>query len=145
MPQRTLPDGSVTHAIEEFDYNASGQLIEHRQNGCIHRFEYETAGLVAGYSKARSHSKNGVVIRETFQHDSVGNLTSRTDGEGNRQEYTIDAYGRVAIVRLADGSLWNFEYDGSSRLTAAVESHPGAALRAGDIGPDAAETDEPSE
>lgn len=120
-PQRTLPDGTVVQDEEELDYNPLGQLVEHRINGCVHTFEYESTGPQTGYMRSRQHTKNGVTIRETFERDAVGNLVARIDGVGNRQDYTVDAMGRVAAIRLADGSLWGFEYDGSNRLSAVVQ------------------------
>ncbi len=120
-PVRTMPDGTTRRAIETFAYNERGQLRRHEENGSVHLFDYETAGLRADYLRGRTSSKNGTVVRETMERDTVGNLTVRIDGDGNRQEYDLSALGLLVETRLPDGAVWRFEYDTANHLAVVHE------------------------
>ena len=120
-PPRTLPDGTTRQAIETFAHNERGQLRRHEQNGCVHVFDYETAGLRAGYLIRRTSSKNGTAVTETMERDTLGNLSARIDGDGNRTEYDLNALGLLLETRLPDGARWRFEHDVGNHLAVVHE------------------------
>jgi RHS repeat-associated protein len=120
-PQVTLPDGVVQNAVENFTYNGAGQLLTHVEAAGTHTFDYQPTGPAVGFLRRREHTVGTSLFREEFEHDGVGNLVARIDGVGNRTEYDVDALGRPTRVDEPDGAVWEFEYDRTGRLAAALE------------------------
>lgn len=129
-PSVTRPDGSVRRTIERFNHNAAGQLVRHRVGAQDHRFTYSMSAATRGYLRRRRHRAHGTLVEERFEHDVIGNLTARIDGEGNRTQYDVSPLGRVERTVLPGGTVWRFAYDASGRLRR-VEEPVGDAFASG--------------
>ncbi|HUP81685.1 MAG TPA: RHS repeat-associated core domain-containing protein, partial [Pirellula sp.] len=115
-------------------YDARGQLVTSSSAiGIPTKFEYNTLGLVNsttdgdGNTIANVYDSLGRIIETVLPdstpqdsrdnprfrkvYDSVGQLISETDSEGNRTENTYDAAGRRVKVRDALGGESIFAYD----------------------------------
>lgn len=120
-PKYTQPDGTIKQGIEQFHYNAAGQLLQHNVAGATHTFTYATAGFTNGYLLEHNHTGAGTTVSEQFRYDDVGNLIARIDGEGNQTTYTVNALGKVERVDVQDGASWQFHYDANNRVASILE------------------------
>jgi len=115
-PPVTQPDGSRRLTVERFQHNGRGQLLRHRVGDQDHRFAYSMAASTRGYLRRRRHRSHGYLVEERFEHDSVGNLTARIDGSGNRLRYVVSSLGHIEQAVLPGGSSWRFSFDAAGRL-----------------------------
>jgi YD repeat-containing protein len=62
-----------------------------------------------------SHSSNGITVyRETYTYNTLGQLSTRTDGANRVTTYFYDAYGRNHKIRRADNREQTTTYDYAS-------------------------------
>ena len=54
-------------------------------------------------------------------YDARGNITGVIDGNRNRTEYALDAWGRITEIRKADGSTENYAYDHAGNILRSVD------------------------
>jgi RHS repeat-associated protein len=120
-PPVTLPDGGTRRSEETFAHNAAGQVTSHEAAGAVHTFDYESAGFQRGYLRRRSHAVGEQRVTESFEHNEVGHLTAKTDGVGNRTQFTVNAWGLIDKVLLPDGAEWRYSRSLTGRVTAFEE------------------------
>ncbi|HEY3365910.1 MAG TPA: glucosaminidase domain-containing protein [Symbiobacteriaceae bacterium] len=83
--------------------------------GLVVTYGYDANNKVTQVVSRRSD--NTVVNQFTYAYDSVGNISSRTDGSGTTA-YTYDGAGRLASYRKPDTTTASYTYDGAgNRLT----------------------------
>jgi RHS repeat-associated protein len=100
-PKATLADGTIQARVEQFTYNAFGQLTE-QLTGAGHRhvFAYGAAGYANGYLTSVTWDAGGAAESQSIQYDAQGHRTAFVDGLGNRTESDFDSLDRLIAVRL---------------------------------------------
>jgi len=107
---------SAGQVIEvKFQYNEFGQLIRSiGPQGNINAYEYYTAynnPASDGYLKAITRDLNGANIGNSFEYDTVGNITVIYDGKGNKTAFTVNALNQVTATLSRLGHSVRFHYD----------------------------------
>ena len=98
----------------------NGQISEEKdQTGNVNSYEYDENGRISQASSAFDN-KNGIACdheaKEQFQHDAMGNLTSRTTAAGTENfQYTED--GLLKQHQDFMGRMTSYEYEGLSQVT----------------------------
>jgi len=140
----TDPAGRATN----YEYDASGNLIKVTDpEGKVTTFTYDTDHNITGITDARSIKTtvgydaldrvtsisrpitiNGVVVtsKSTYAYDTINLVTSVTDGEGKRVDYTTNANGNVIQITgnpldSANKAITTFTYDNKNNLTKVVD------------------------
>jgi RHS repeat-associated protein len=84
-------------------------------DGVTTQLVYDDAGRLV---ERIAVAPNGARTARRFVYDSVGNITSMTDEDGNTVELEYDAYGRPTSIRDAANGLATFEYNSAGFCTA---------------------------
>lgn len=99
--------------IEDFEYNAFGQMTAHvlPDNGSGHRrrdtMTYYSSGPQTGYLQSRVVDSGGFNLTTSYEYDSVGNVVRTIDPRGNDTLYTYNALNQLVseASRLAPGGV----------------------------------------
>ncbi len=77
-------------------YNQYGQVtrLTHPE-GNYDVYAYYASGLNNGYLQSVTSDSGGAAITNSYTYDSVGNLTSFTDGKGQASTYAVNAMNQV--------------------------------------------------
>lgn len=130
----------IRSIVEDFQYNAFGQLFSHvlPDNGAGHRrtdlYLYHTGGPQTGYlqQRIRDFGSGGVAQTTTYAHDSVGNLLSITDPRGNDSLFTYNAldqhvHSESRETSIPGGAAFrqtvDYFYDANDNLVRMCESN----------------------
>ncbi len=91
----------VASAVEDYEYNAFGQLIARVRpdNGNGHRrrdeYAYHESGSQRGYLREWIVDSTGERLVTRYEYDAVGNLVALTDPRGNETRYVVNAQNQV--------------------------------------------------
>jgi YD repeat-containing protein len=100
---RTQTGHRISSILENFEYNASGQLTKHvhPDNGGGHRREdvvqyyTPTDGFLYGYPSCSIVDDTGFSLATTYEYDSIGQLTRLTDPRGGDEQYAVNQLGQT--------------------------------------------------
>ncbi len=100
---RTQTIHRIPTIVEDFVYNASGQLIRHihPDNGAGSRrvdlFTYypQGAGPQSGYLESEIVDNNGFSLATAYEYDLVGNVTRIIDPKGNDTQHTYNQLDQI--------------------------------------------------
>jgi len=104
--------------MTQFEYNARSQMTKVKDAlNQEYTFSYDPLGRVLSETRAGT--------TRTFEYDSIGNRTKRTDHAGRISHYTYDVLNRLTKIEYGtnpgDGGIAkNYAYDELSRLVSAV-------------------------
>ncbi|NNF00940.1 MAG: hypothetical protein HKN25_18130 [Pyrinomonadaceae bacterium] len=98
-------DNAKVKEIEEFQYDADGNLIERKSN--------VSGSRKFKYSKGDKLKKQG---KTTYIYDAVGNLVEKRAAEGPTSLFTYDSADQVIAI-TKDNQKVEFEYDAFGRRT----------------------------
>ncbi|CAM2011047.1 RHS repeat-associated core domain-containing protein [Acanthopleuribacter pedis] len=117
---RTRTTHRLGTIVEDFDYNAFGQLTEHHHpdngNGSRRRdvFRYHESGHQRGYLHEHVVDADGTALTTAYEYDTVGNVVREVDPRGFDTHYVVNQ--RDQVVRrlsrpIAPGSEVRYEID----------------------------------
>jgi RHS repeat-associated protein len=94
--------------VEHFDYDPTGNLTSRRgQNGAAEAFEYAPGNRLVRRGETE------------YEYDANGRLATKREGTaggpGREWRYTWDALDQLRTVRMPDGAVWKYGYDGFGR------------------------------
>jgi RHS repeat-associated protein len=98
---RTQTTHRIPSILEEFEYNAFGQLTAHvhpdNGSGVFRRDEYDyySGGPQQGYRSEQVIDTTGVPLTTTYEYDNVGNVTRTVDPRGNDEFRVYNALDQV--------------------------------------------------
>ncbi len=104
--------------LTQFEYNARSQMTKVKDAlNQEYTFTYDPLGRVLTETRAGT--------TRTFEYDSVGNRTKRTDHAGRVSHYTYDVLNRLTKIEYGTnpgdgGIVKNYAYDELSRLVSAI-------------------------
>ncbi|WP_428240748.1 FG-GAP-like repeat-containing protein, partial [Gynuella sp.] len=108
-------------------YNHNDQLLQVKApNGAITTYVYDVNGKLVSQKYSKADHRNIAAdpekigsglfeIRKTY--DLYGNLTSETDPDKGKTQYSYDAYGQVTKVVTAKNQTTQYSYDDLGRTT----------------------------
>ncbi|MEO2239652.1 DNRLRE domain-containing protein [Dorea sp. YH-dor226] len=103
----------------DYVYNREGKVVTscqlgtnpENENPVITLYLYDEGGNMSGQilnpgydSQTKTYTVSGASLTQYMTYDSVGNMTSATDGMGVQTLYTYDAFGRITSVTLPGSS-----------------------------------------
>ncbi|GJM23712.1 MAG: hypothetical protein DHS20C16_01270 [Phycisphaerae bacterium] len=100
---RTQTIHRIPSVVEDFEYNAFGQITLHRHpdNGSGSRredhFTYypQGAGPSAGYLESETIDHSGFALTTAYEYDAVGNVTRIIDPKGNDTQHTYNQLDQI--------------------------------------------------
>jgi RHS repeat-associated protein len=98
---RTNTIHAVSAAVEDFEYNAYGQMTAHvlPDNGSGYRrrdvMTYYTTGPQAGYLHQQIRDSLSLALTTTYEYDAVGNVTRLIDPAGNDSTNVVNQLNQV--------------------------------------------------
>lgn len=126
---RIRTEHRVAGIVEDFEYNAFGQLTGHvlPDNGSGHRRRdeliYYSEGSQRGYLQRRIVDSNRLALVTSYQYDAVGNLVRETDPLGRDRQFVVNALDQVIrtlspVVRAGSGIRHtnDFHFDANRNL-----------------------------
>ncbi|NOX91973.1 MAG: RHS repeat protein [Gammaproteobacteria bacterium] len=111
--------------INEYEYNANGNLVRKLEavdlpEQRVTTYTYDVYGNRLGRIHVGDAITDEVTISATY--DSMGNMMTRTEGEGNTWRYAYDVTGNVLVKTTPLDDAWVFTYDPDGNLLS--ESNP---------------------
>ena len=110
--------------VETEDKNGAKTYMEYNENGDLSRYTDEL-----GYKTCFEYDGRrlvGVVYddgsKETMEYDVSGNITKKTDSEGNEWSFVYDAAGRKVKEIDPRGNSTVYEYDSMDRVTRIINA-----------------------
>ena len=118
----TGPDQSV---LKRFTYDYSGNLKTILEGGQVYtEYDYDLAGNpVAVYAGREKAAKKAAAQR--LAYDARGNITGVEDGNHNRTEFVLDAWGRITEIHTPEGGVERYTYDYAGNITGAEDANGG--------------------
>ncbi len=110
----------IPAVIEDFEYNAFGQIISHTHpdNGSGHRrrdeFTYYKSGPQTGYIEQDNIAAGGLSLTTRYEHDLVGNVIRKIDARGHDTLFAynqLDHLVRETSREVFDGSGVRYQKD----------------------------------
>lgn len=103
--QLTDPNAGTTL----YDYNSLGELVSQTNaNGAAYTLTYDIAGRIATRTKA---GEPATIYQYRTSGNGINQIEKLTGFAGNVEDYTYDAYDRVAtITETVDGSVYTTTY-----------------------------------
>lgn len=98
---RTHTTHRIPSIVEDFEYNAFGQLTAHvlPDNGSAHRrrdeYSYYAVGPQTGYRQNQIIDATGFALTTTYEYDRVGNVTRATDPRGHDTQQVYNQLNQV--------------------------------------------------
>ena len=87
-------------------------------------YDYDLAGNpVAVYAGREKAAKKAAAQRLTY--DARGNITGVEDGNHNRTEFVLDAWGRITEIHTPEGGVERYTYDYAGNITGAEDANGG--------------------
>lgn len=117
---RTQTIHRIPTIVEDFEYNAFGQMTAHvlPDNGSGHRrrdaYTYFAAGSQTGYLQSKILDATGFALTSAYEYDDLGRLTRIIDPRGHDTLYTYNALDQVVREtsrEVTDGSGVRYERD----------------------------------
>ncbi|MDB9540082.1 Calx-beta domain-containing protein [Anabaenopsis arnoldii] len=119
---------TTLEGIFQYGYDAVGQLtsvvtpdnrtINYTYDGAGNRIAVTDSGITTGYS-SNNLNQYTRVGNAVYTYDRDGNLIQKNEG-GQTTTYTYDVENRLVEVETADGSRWEYEYDGLGNRVATI-------------------------
>ncbi|MFH0888318.1 MAG: RHS repeat-associated core domain-containing protein [Planctomycetota bacterium] len=101
----------------KFWYNQLGQLVRSIDpDGYANVNEYYTSGLMNGYLYRIIRDFGGLNITNTFEYDTIGNITGIYDGKGNKTAFTVNALNQIMGTVSRLGHYVRFHYDANGNI-----------------------------
>jgi len=117
--------GTSAEQINDYNYDAYGQLLSKTVGGATFSFEYDEFG-----NRVKQIDGQGKI--STYTYDAIGNLLSATDALGNVINNTYDAAGNALLVTDALGHQVTNSYDESNNLLSEKDERGNTTLYAYD-------------
>lgn len=126
------PDGRVTEitgpdqsVLKRFTYDYSGNLKTILEGGQVYtEYDYDLAGNpVAVYAGREKAAKKAAAQRLTY--DARCNITGVGDGNHNRTEFVLDAWGRITEIHTPEGGVERYTYDYAGNITGTEDANGG--------------------
>jgi len=109
-----------------YDYDANASSIAITPPGkAAHRFSFTPGGRAATYA---APDGVGTTIIASYAYDSVGRQVTQTFADGAALHREYDGTGRLAAIRLPDGSRRMFDYDNATGRVIRATEPGGQAL-----------------
>ena len=116
-PSNSAQSGSGTEVVTSYEYDLMGNLLSKTdpENGADNAYKttYGYDGLNRLTAVTAKH--NGADVTSTKTYDSVGNVISETDANGNSIAYTYDSMNRV-LTKTQGGDTYTYTYDFAGNL-----------------------------
>ncbi|MDP2236015.1 MAG: SpvB/TcaC N-terminal domain-containing protein [Bacteroidales bacterium] len=88
-----------------YDYNAEGQIKKVQMNNTSFNYTYDENGNLSSYSDQSSSGNSSIL------YNSIGQLLTATDANGNFKQLSYDLLGRKETERLNNEIVANYIYD----------------------------------
>ena len=105
--EKRYHDGFAEYDRIEYSYQDNAYLSQEKHSGIL---------TADGAAAASTPGQPVGTIATSYSYDTLGRMTSSTDGGGNTTSYTYDALGNVTQVTNPDGTtvLYNRDYAGNT-------------------------------
>ena len=112
LPKAKDPDGVVQQLAMRFRYNTAGQVTRMVDAaGAITDYAYQN-----GYLSQVTQDVGGLGITRSMTRDTVGNVTSASDGNGKVTQFEVNPLNQIVKMTNPLGHFTQYNYDANNNL-----------------------------
>ncbi|MCK5578800.1 MAG: RHS repeat protein, partial [Planctomycetes bacterium] len=102
----------------KFWHNQYGQIVHSiKPEGAVDTYSYYATGTSNGYLQEIIRDINDKSVSNTFEYDTVGNVTVSRDGKGHPTTITVNELNQISeTLSRGPGYIVKFHYDGNDNI-----------------------------